>query len=143
MTGPDAQNELRVLNWSIKRTEHGIQHGSHHRHADRLIEELGLRPGQSVVSRALRVPCKGRKKDADDEEPRKVHEARVEATPERVPRKARHDDPGQKPAEAQGETKPQDVTKDSAENNAKVLEARAEATLEHVPRRASRPEGGA
>lgn len=45
VTSEKEPNELRVLNRSIKWAKEGIRYESDHRHADKLVEELELRPG--------------------------------------------------------------------------------------------------
>lgn len=50
MTGPDASEVLRGLTRIITWTTEGVIYESDHRHADRLVEELGLKKGQVVVT---------------------------------------------------------------------------------------------
>lgn len=63
MAGRHSPVDIRALNRSIKWTVQGKEYENDHRHTDRLMEEMELRPGQTVVSPAVCESRKGRKKD--------------------------------------------------------------------------------
>lgn len=54
MTGRNEPGEIRVLDRSIMWAEQGIEYAGDHRATARLIDERGLRPGQIVMSPAVR-----------------------------------------------------------------------------------------
>lgn len=53
VTGPERRGVLLLLNRSIRWTPGGIEYKCNHRHAEKLVEELELRPGR----RWRRPPC--------------------------------------------------------------------------------------
>lgn len=55
------ENELRMLNRSIKWMPDSIIYASDHRHADRLIDEAGLMPHQTTVTLARQDSRRARK----------------------------------------------------------------------------------
>lgn len=65
MIGWGEPSEHRVRNPSITWAQQGIECESDHRHADKLIEESGLRKTQMVVTPAIREPGTARKKEDD------------------------------------------------------------------------------
>lgn len=67
-TGPGGHNLLRVLSRSIMWADEGVIYESDHRHADRLIEELGLTPKQTVITAAIRESRKACKRKQVDKQ---------------------------------------------------------------------------
>lgn len=53
-TGPGRTEAPRVLIRSTRWTSHRIEYKCDHRHAEQLIEELELRPGQKVITPVVR-----------------------------------------------------------------------------------------
>lgn len=65
VTGPHDDEALRILHRRIRWTREGVIYENDHGHAAQLIEELKLKPGQSVVTPVIRESRKARKKDID------------------------------------------------------------------------------